>query len=127
MIRKKDQLYQKFLIPNMEQPTLPICPKCKSSVQDTYKFCPNCGQNLQELRHVTWDKQIVVYFVSLFLPPFGIVYAMRYLKSPNQQVKWVGIIAVLLTGISLAVTVWIIFDITRQVQDGFSKYSNLGL
>jgi len=109
----------------MDEVTLPVCPKCKSLIQESYNFCPNCSLNLQELRHVSWYKQIIVYCVSLFLPPFGLVYTIKYLKSPNSQVKWVGIIAMILTIIACIATVWLTLDVVKQIQEAEKKYSNM--
>ena len=92
-----------------------------------YAFCPHCGKSLEILHGIGIGKQIYIYFMSIFLPPAGIIYGMRYAKSTNPQVKTIGIVAATLTVVSLVITLWIILDVVRQTQDAFSKYSNLGL
>lgn len=112
----------------MNEVLIPFCPYCGTAIQPVDSFCPHCGKSLEELlRGISIGKQIYIYFMSLLLPPAGIVYGMRYLKIPNQQVKTVGIVAIILTVISLLVSVWLILDVVKQTQDAFSKYRGLGL
>lgn len=56
---------------------------------------------------VTVAKQIVIYLVSFFLPPFGLVWAFKYIKSDDEKAKKIGWIAVLLTTISLILIFWV--------------------
>src|SRR5260370_41914957 len=102
-----------------------FCPYCGTLVDQTYAFCPHCGKSLESLREIGLSKQIYIYLISLFLPPSGVVYAMRYLKSENPQVKRVGLIACILTVISLLMSVWFIFNFVHQFQDAMGKYSNI--
>lgn len=110
--------------------TLPvdrICPYCKAVVEPVFRFCPYCGKPLEEMfLGIGVGKQIYVYFLSLLLPPYGIIWAMRYMKSPNPQVKTVAWVAIILTILSLGVSVWIILDVVKQVQNAMSKFNNIG-
>jgi hypothetical protein len=56
----------------------------------------------------TIGKQIVIYFVSFFLPPFGLVWAYKYLKVDDEKAKKIGLIAVILTIISLIINFWLL-------------------
>lgn len=52
------------------------------------------------------SRQIAVYFVSLFLPPFGLWHAWKYLKEKDSRSKRIGIAALILTIISILITIW---------------------
>ncbi len=92
---------------SMEVSSETTCPSCHSTVSVTSYFCPNCGKPLKDkLPVVSLSRQIIVYFVSLFLPPFGFWYAWKYLKQPDDKSKKIGIAAVILTIISVIVTIW---------------------
>ncbi len=91
----------------MDTPSTVICPACRAVVPVDSFFCPNCGKPLREkpLQTTIW-KQIGVYFVSLFLPPFGLWYVWKYLRSGDSKAREIGIVALVLTVISIAVTIW---------------------
>lgn len=52
-------------------------------------------------------KQIVIYLVSFFLPPFGLFWVFKYLRSDDEKARKIGLIAVVLTLVSLILTLWI--------------------
>lgn len=112
--------------------TIPLqqefCPKCKSPVTPDENFCPHCGNKL--VRHVSLIRQIWIYFVSLALPPLGLVWTFRFFRSQYRQVRWVGIVAALLTAISIIVTVWVsvgfINTVNQQVQQQLNSYPSVG-
>src|SRR5260370_18980619 len=105
MIQKMDLRFIK-LKDKMDEPTTQIefCPYCGQAVDKTFDFCPHCGKSLEVLRGISIGKQIYIYFMSLFLPPAGIVYCLRYMKSSIAQIKTVGMIALTLTMISIVLT-----------------------
>ncbi len=84
-----------------------ICPACHASVPAGDLFCPNCGKPLKAapLGTTIW-KQIGIYSVSLFLPPFGLWYVWKYLRSGDKKAREIGIVALVLTILSIAVTIW---------------------
>lgn len=106
-----------------------VCPKCHTPVALQDNFCPHCGNVL--LRHISIGKQIWIYFVSVVMPPFGLVWTFRYIRSSYSQIRWVGIVAAILTGVSLIVTVWLtmgfVNGVNQQVQQQLSPYQNSGL
>lgn len=55
----------------------------------------------------TVSKQIVIYLVSFFLPPFGLFLVFKYLRSDDEKAKKIGWIAVILTIVSLLITFWV--------------------
>jgi predicted amidophosphoribosyltransferase len=82
----------------MESTIRKQCPKCKSEVSEMALFCSNCGYSLKSrLEDTSILKQILVYFVSFFLAPFGLGYAFKYLKQSDKKSKIIGIISLILT------------------------------
>lgn len=66
----------------------------------------------------TIGKQIVIYLISFFLPPFGLIWAFKYLKVDEEKAKKIGQIAVILTIISLFLNFWFlkaVFDSIPQL------------
>lgn len=85
----------------MEENT--ACKVCRQPIQISWNFCPNCGNTLRERPLSTsFGKQLLIYSISFFLPPFGLGYAFKYLKQDNPRSKIVGVIAILLTILSIA-------------------------
>jgi len=105
----------------MDAPSKIICPACRATVLAASHFCPNCGKPLRDkLPAVSLSGQAIVCAVSLFLPPFGLWYAWKYLKQPDVKSKNIGIAALILTAISLIVTVWLV----RGLVDLFNQALN---
>lgn len=53
-------------------------------------------------------KQISIYFIAIFFPFLSIVPGMRYVGQPDSKSKVVGVVILLLTGISILVNVYAI-------------------
>src|SRR5882724_10844548 len=84
-----------------------LCPVCHYQILSTYYFCPNCGKNFKPaMLSTSLEKQISVYLLSIFLPPFGLVPGIKYLRQADQKSKIVGTVALLLTGVSLLLTIY---------------------
>ncbi|MDO8551519.1 MAG: hypothetical protein Q7S03_02465 [bacterium] len=72
-------------------------------------------------------RQTGIYLASFLLPPLGLIWGFRYLKNNDQKVKIVGLVAILLTVVSLIITVWLSlylmntltqsFDIDKDLQE----------
>lgn len=87
----------------MEQKT---CKFCGFPISDNFYFCPNCGKKLSEPPLSTGiGKQIGIYALSFFVPPFGLLPAFRYLRQKDSKSKTIGLIAVFLTLISIIITI----------------------
>ena len=83
------------------------CKECGHEISDEALVCPNCGKPQRDkLPSVSLSRQAAVYFVSLFLPPFGLWYALKYLKQKDGKSKKIGVAALILTIISIIVTIW---------------------
>jgi ABC-type Co2+ transport system permease subunit len=73
------------------------------------------------------SKQIVIYFVSLFVAPFGYWYAWKYLRAGDNKSKRIGIIATILTTISLIVTALTLRIALDSLTQSISIINNLGI
>ena len=74
------------------------CLKCHVAVRPTDYFCYNCGNNLKPAPpSVFLVDQIVLYIKSVLIPPFGILWAIKYLRQDSVKSKIVGIVAIILT------------------------------
>ncbi len=111
---------------SMEIPSGTTCPSCHSTVSTNSYFCANCGKSLRDKPPaVSLSKQIIVYFVSLFLPPFGFYYAWKYLKQSNDTSKKIGIVAVILTIISTLAIIWAVKGFIDSVSQSVNSLNNL--
>ena len=83
------------------------CPTCSKAVIPTDYFCPQCGKKLKDKApRTTISRQIVVYAVSFFLPPFGLIPAIAYLRQKDSKSKKVGLVAIFLTILSILLSLW---------------------
>jgi uncharacterized membrane protein YvbJ len=83
------------------------CKECGHEISDEATACPNCGKPQKDRPlAASISKQAYVYFVSLFLPPFGLWYVWKYLKQKDVKSKKIGYVAAILTVISIIITVW---------------------
>lgn len=100
-----------------------FCPKCKIAVSPEDFFCRNCGKPLKPRPLSTSiGKQTIIYLVSIFLPPFGLSPAVKYIKQPDSKSKIIGWVAVALTILSITITTLLFI---KTIQDTFSVYKDL--
>ena len=93
-----------------------VCPVCHTEVKPTDYFCVNCGNNLKPAPPSTsFLTQVGVYLESIFLPPYGIVLGIRYLRQGASKSKAVGITAIVLTVISLLILIKVTFDLINTI------------
>lgn len=107
-----------------------VCPQCGSITTPDDTFCSHCGVKLNQIVTIGMGKQIWIYFVSLALPPFGLIWTWKYLRSGTPQQKRIAWIALILTVISIIVTVWVTVGFLQGISDqinSVSNFSNLGL
>ena len=91
---------------NVSQTTR-TCPACKTLTYAVYYFCPNCGKQLRaKPLSTSISKQIGVYLLSVFVPPFGLWPAFKYLMQKDMKAKAVGLTAIILTVLSLVITTY---------------------
>ncbi len=112
----------------MEQQT---CPFCNTQIPLNVYFCPNCGKKIKEPPlSTTIGKQIEIYLICIFLPPFGLIPAIKYIRQKDPKAKNIGIIALILTGICTIVNFWLVFtllnNINSQINNQLNTINNLG-
>ncbi len=86
-----------------------ICRYCHIPIVESDYFCPNCGKKLKNKPISTSvAKQALVYIVSALLPPFGLVWAVKYFwqKDETKKSRNIGIVIIIITVISLALNLW---------------------
>lgn len=106
----------------MELTSQKQCPKCNNEVSETAYFCSNCGYALKSKPiNTSIPKQVLIYFVSFFLAPFGLGYAFKYLKQAHQKAKKIGIISLILTCLGIVAVIFIAKTYIAQ------EYSQLNL
>lgn|SRR5690606_22509084 len=99
-----------------------ICPQCHTQVRETDYYCFNCGKNLKPApKSVSVSAQIVLYLKSILLPPFGIWWALPYLKESNQKAKVVGSVAIALTLLSLIIAFKVSVDFMNVLNEEVNK------
>lgn len=107
--------------------TLPLlCPMCGGIISTTDMFCPHCGTLLQE-KELSIGRQVFVYLISFLLPPFGLVWVPKYLKSIHAATRRIGVIIIILTILSLILSLWVGIGFINTFKQQLNGYSNIGL
>ena len=106
------------------------CPNCKKNILPTEYFCPQCGKKLKDKPPVTTlSRQLIVYAISFFLPPFGLWPAIRYLRQQDEKSKKIGLAAIVLTIISILLTIWLtisfINSFNRELNNQLELYQGI--
>jgi uncharacterized membrane protein YvbJ len=97
------------------------CKECGHEISDEALACPNCGKPQRDKRFSTsLSRQMAVYSISLFLPPFGLWYVWKYFKQKDDKAKKISIVALILTTISIITAVWF----TEKLIDSISQTLN---
>ena len=97
-------------------------------MRPTDYYCFNCGRNLKPAaKSTSTSSQIVLYLKSIILPPLGIWYALPYLRQNSQKAKIIGVVAIVLTFLSLAIAFKLAQDfmttLNQQVNDAVNLYN----
>jgi len=109
-----------------------ICPKCQNSNGAADFFCRVCGYKLRgKPLSTSLLKQLSVYLISFLLPPLGLVPAIKYLRQGESKSKQIGIIAIILTVISMIISIRLLLnfmDTFNNILNGqLGTYENLFL
>lgn len=84
-----------------------LCSNCRATIQAIWFFCPNCGKVLKEKPiSVSIGKQILVYVVSFFFAPLGLMWGVKYVRNSNTKTKIIGLISIILTFLALGLTLY---------------------
>jgi len=105
------------------------CPACGLPLPPDVNFCPSCGKKIKDPpSSVSFGAQFTVYFVSLFIPPFGLWYAYKYLKHGGSAEKKIGYAAIILTAVGIWLVVWtsqVLINGLNQALTGLTGLSGL--
>src|SRR3990167_3219940 len=97
------------------------CPVCKQTIEVSWNFCPNCGNTLRvKPLSTSITRQIGIYALSFFLPPFGLTYAFKYVKQNDTKTRIIGIISIIITVLSIA----LLLLTFKMFMDYYSKILN---
>lgn len=105
-----------------------VCPTCGNILVPGDVFCPKCGTKIIQVpQNIGIGRQIYIYVISFLLPPLGLIWTWKYLRTGNSQQKRIGLIAAGLTVISIILTLWATMGFFSGLQSQMSSYTNLGL
>lgn len=98
------------------------CKECGHEIFDEVLACPNCGKPQRDkFPSVSLSRQIIVYSVSLFLPPFGLWHVWKYLRQKDGKSKKIGIAALILTIISIIITIWFTEKLVNSINQALNS------
>lgn len=104
------------------------CPKCKMEAPENVYFCSNCGYSLRSKPiNTSILKQVIIYFVSFFLAPFGLGFAFKYLKQLDKKSRQIGIISLVLTFLGIVTVIFVAKRYLEQEYGLINLISNGGL
>ena len=90
-------------------------------VKPTDYFCFNCGKNLKpKPLSTSLGKQILIYLESIFLPPMGFLWGIRYLRQKGSASKAIGIISIILTVVFLVLLIKFTNEFIKTINDQVS-------
>ena len=102
------------------------CIYCKGNTSSSDYFCPHCGEKIKEkFLSTTFRRQLLVYLLSVFLPPLGIWPAIKYLRQQDKKSKRIGLTALFLTIISIMITSWLTISFINSFSKGLDNQLNL--
>jgi len=111
----------------METNIQTTCPHCNNPILPIDIFCPACGKKLKRSDLSTGiQKQIGVYLLSFFLPPFGLFPAIKYLRQADSKSKKIGVIALVLTVISILITISLTKLVLGTFESQLQIYRGIG-
>ncbi len=91
------------------------CPSCRALVSEDMVFCPACGITLRtNPKETSLSRQIIMYTISVLLPPFGFWYGWKFIRQSGKKEKIIGWIAISLTIISIIINVWVMVGYLEQ-------------
>jgi hypothetical protein len=105
-----------------------VCPACKASSPASANFCPNCGRRFRLIiPSASISKQVIIYLISFFLAPFGLWYAWKYLQQDSKKFKTIAYVAIALSVISVAITIWTMAALFNPLRQLFNLLTGFNL
>jgi hypothetical protein len=102
-------------------------------MQPEFYFCPNCGKSLKEAPlSTTLATQTWIYALSIIMPIIAFLAlhywpGIKYLRSGDEKMKQIGLVAIVLMALSTIITYWIsIVWIQGFIQSSVNGVSGLG-
>ncbi|MDO8582937.1 MAG: hypothetical protein Q7R51_00215 [bacterium] len=84
------------------------------------------SQSADKSLSTTFARQAFVYVLSFLLPPLGLWPGIKYLKQDSEKSRMIGFIAIVLTVISTALTIWFTIgfmdEFNKQLQSSLNLY-----
>ena len=103
-----------------------LCPTCQAATTPEAYFCSQCGKPVREKPlAATFMKQLWVYGVCLFAPPFGLWYTWKYLRQAGSTAKKIGIATIVLTIISIVFTIWVSASLLNQINTAVNNFGSM--
>lgn len=94
------------------------CPLCHIEVRPSDYFCFNCGNNLKpKPLSTSATQQVLVYLKSIFLTPYGLIIGLRYLREKESRSKVVGLVAMVLSLVTMIVVMKLTFDLINNINE----------
>jgi hypothetical protein len=104
---------------------LTVCPKCRIRLKEVGVYCQWCGHKLFGDDKVSVGKEILMYVVSLALPPFGLGWALKYLRLGTPQGKRIALIIFILTAVSLLGTILAFKSVMGYIQKSYNEVNSM--
>jgi len=101
------------------------CTYCNGNISLKEKSLFRAKRETSASLSTTFLKQLLIYFVSFFLPPLGIWPAIKYLRQSDEKSKKIGLAALFLTIISIVITSWLTISLINSFNKQLSNQLNL--
>lgn len=79
----------------------------------------------EKLLPTTLGRQLLVYLLSIFLPPLGIWPAIKYLRQQDKKSKKIGLAILFLTLVSIVITILLTINFMNSFTKGLDNQLNL--
>ena len=87
---------------SITSPINPTCQSCHTAVRVTDFYCFNCGKNLYpEKPSTSVGTQTWLYIKSAVLIPFGVIWAIPYLRQSDKKSRIIGWVSVIITVVTV--------------------------
>lgn len=102
-----------------------ICVYCHATISSLANYCPECGKMQGGTVYSnSIPKQVLIYFVSFFLPPFGLRYVWQYYRKGDSVSKRIAFVALILTIISIVLSFFIANQIMNSVNQSLNDLNS---